>query len=388
MTLSNNTFVGRQRELAQLTVALDEAASGRGRLVMLVGEPGIGKTRLVHELARIAEDRGAQIFWGSCYEQQGAPPYWPWIQPLRGYIRQSDTDGLASQLGSGAPVIAEILPDIHEKLADLKSPTTMAPESARFRLFDAIATLFDNVAADQPPVIVLDDLHWADGPSLQLLEFIVHEIADSRILLIGTYRDVDVTRRHPLSQSLGTLVREQLFSSVELRGLNQKEVGQLAEATSGVHLEQNVLESIHGRTEGNPLFVCEVARLLDREGADDGGIRWDVRIPSGIRDVIGRRLDRLSEECNRILTTASVIGREFDFRLLKALSEESNDDQLLVAIDEALQSRVIEEVQGSTERYQFMHALVQQTLSDELSKSRKVRVARADRSGAGGDARC
>ena len=180
---------------------------------------------------------------------------------------------------SNAANIAEIVPELHDKLPDLHPPPALEPESARFRLFDSIATFFKNASRSQPIVLVLDDLHWADRSSLLLLEFVVPAVADSSLLLIGTYRHVEVTRRHPLSQSLGTLTRQQSFQSLELKGLNRQEVGQLAEATRGPSLEKSLVEAIHGRTEGNPLFVGEVVRLLSREGGEDGQ-GWDIRIPS------------------------------------------------------------------------------------------------------------
>ena len=206
-------------------------------MVMVVGEPGIGKTRTAQELASRAERRGAQVLWGRCYETEGAPPYWPWVQPLRAWVERNNAHTLEAQMRAGAANIAEIVPELRDKLPDLNPPPALEPESARFRLFDSIATFFKNASRSQPIVLVLDDLHWADRSSLLLLEFVAHEIADSSLLIIGTYRDVEVTRRHPLSQSWGTLIREQTFQSLELKGLNQQEGGQLAAATTGSSLE-------------------------------------------------------------------------------------------------------------------------------------------------------
>ena len=372
-SLTSTKFVGRQQELAKLTAALEDAMSGRGRLVMLVGEPGIGKTRTAQELASRAEAQGAQVLWGHCYEGQGAPPYWPWVQTLRACVERSNADTLQSQMRSNAANIAEIVPELHDKLPDLHPPPALEPESARFRLFDSIATFFKNASRSQPIVLVLDDLHWADRSSLLLLEFVVPAVADSSLLLIGTYRHVEVTRRHPLSQSLGTLTRQQSFQSLELKGLNQQEVGQLAEATRGLRLEQSLLETLHGRTEGNPLFVGEVVRVLGSEGGVDG-LEWDLRIPSGIKDVIGRRLDGLTEECNRLLTLASVIGREFELSQLAPLVEDMSEDRLLEVLEEALSARVIEELPQSVGRYQFTHALIQETLFEELTITRRTRL--------------
>ena len=166
MNPSNSTFVGREREMAELKVALDEAISGRGRLVMLAGEPGIGKTRTVQELADIAEERGVKVLWGRSLEQQGSPPYWPWVQIIRSYVREREAEQLRSEMGSGAAAIAEIVPEVRQQLAGRETPVELDPEQARFRLFDSITTFLKNAASSQPLMLVLDDLHWSDKPSL------------------------------------------------------------------------------------------------------------------------------------------------------------------------------------------------------------------------------
>lgn len=179
---TGGVFVGRQRETGELRAALEESIAGHGRLAMLVGEPGIGKTRIAQELASYAKQRGAQVLWGWCYEGEGAPPYWPWIQILRGYLRHQDPDGLRSEMGAGAADIAEIIPEVREKLPVLEPPPALEPEQARFRLFDSITGFLKNAAQSQPLVLVLDDLHWADKPSLLLLQFLAREIGGSRLL--------------------------------------------------------------------------------------------------------------------------------------------------------------------------------------------------------------
>jgi len=208
---SGDVFVGRQREMAELKAALEDTLSGRGQLVMLAGEPGIGKTRTARELASYTETLDVRVLWGWCYEQEGAPPYWPWVQVLRSFVQQLDPDQLRVQMGAGAADIAEAVPVVREKLPGLEPPPALEPEQARFRLFDSITAFLKNAALAQPLVIVLDDLHWADRSSLLLLAFIARELGDSRLLLVGTYRDVEVSRRHPLSQTFGNLMREQLF---------------------------------------------------------------------------------------------------------------------------------------------------------------------------------
>ena len=193
------TFVGRQREMGELKVALDDAMAGQGRLVMLAGEPGIGKTRTAQELASYAETLNAQVWWGRCYEEQGAPPYWPWLQPLRSYIQQQTPQQLQAEMGSGAADIAEIVPELGEKLPNLETAPALEPEQARFRLFSSITNFLKNAAQSQPLMLVLDDLHWADRSSLLLLEFLAREIETTPLMVLGTYRDVEVSRRHPLS---------------------------------------------------------------------------------------------------------------------------------------------------------------------------------------------
>ncbi len=193
-------FVGRRREMAELTAALDDAFTGQGRIVMLAGEPGIGKTRTAQELATLAEQLGAQVLWGRCYEEAGAPPYWPWVQPLRAYVQQTGAEQLGAEMGPGAAAIAEIVVEIRAKLPDLETPPDLEPESARFRLFDSISTFLKNGSHSQPLMLVLDDLHWADKSSLLLLEFLALEIAGSSLLVIGTFRDVELSRQHPLSR--------------------------------------------------------------------------------------------------------------------------------------------------------------------------------------------
>ena len=369
----SDDFVGRQREMSELRTALDAAMGGRGQMVMLSGEPGIGKTRLAQELASRAESLGAQVLWGRCYEHGGAPPYWPFVQPIRTYIESADPKQLSTQTGSGGAVIAEILPELREKLPDLGQPANAEPEQARFRLFDSLATFLKNTAQSQPLVFIVDDLHWADSATLLMLEFLVRETADSRMLVLGTYRDAVVTSGHPLSQTLGNLVRERHYRRIQMGGLTQREVGEFVEANKGVTLPDDALETVHSRTEGNPLFVSEVVKLID-PGRMTENQAWAITIPEGVRDAIGSRLSRLSTNCNQVLGTASVMGREFDLSLLRSLCSDIGADGVLAALDEALEAKVIEELPESVGRYQFGHALIQQSLYGEMSSIRRLRA--------------
>ena len=375
---TGRTFVGREREMAGLRAAMDDAIKGHGRVVMLAGEPGIGKTRMAQELASYAESLGAQVWWGSCHEQQGAPPYWPLVQPIRSYIQQTDPESLRSQMGPGAADIAEIIPEVVDKLPDLKPPSPLEPVQARFRLFDSIFQFLRNLAQAQPLMLVLDDLHWADQPSLLLLEFLASQLPDSKIMLVGTYRDTEVSREHPLSQTLAQFARNESYQREELKGLETEHIGQLIEDISGTEPSSEMVQAIYGHTEGNPFFMTQIIRLLGEKRQAAGGLEEvgfaGLGVPQSVLEVVGQRLNRLSTDCESILTTAAVIGRQFDFRVLGSLSEETSENQLLKLIDEGLDAHLIQEVPGQGDAYQFSHALVQQTLRERLSTSRRVRL--------------
>jgi len=266
-SLADGVFVGRQREMGDLKACLEGALSGRGRMVTLVGEPGIGKTCIVQELTTYAGLRGAQVLWGRCYEEQGVPPYWPWVQAIRSYVRDVDPAQLSSEMGSGAADIAEVVSEVKDRLPGLRPPPQMeSPEQAQFRLFDAITTFLKTASQRRPLVLVLDDLHWADQPTLLLLQFVARELGGGRLLLVGTYRDVELNRQHPLAEARGDLNRGRLFQRVLLRGLTLEDVGHFIEMTSGHNAPPGLVEAVHTQTEGNPLFVTEVVRLLVQEG--------------------------------------------------------------------------------------------------------------------------
>ncbi|PKB73464.1 MAG: hypothetical protein BZY75_01755 [SAR202 cluster bacterium Io17-Chloro-G7] len=371
-------FIGRQQQMAELTASLDQALSGLGRIVMIAGEPGIGKTRIAQEFASHAESLGAQTFWGWCHEQEGAPPYWPWVQPIRSYIQRTDAKSLAAQMGQGAADLLEVIPELQDQLPGIELPPTLEPQQARFRLFDSIATFLKNVARSQPLVLVLDDLQWADQPSLLLLEFLARQMLDSRIMLVGIYRDVEVTRTHPLSQALARLAGSESFHWQTLEGLDPEDVGELIRELSGIAPGQELIQEIYRHTDGNPFFLTEVIRLLGERWQAAGGPVLDgigeLEIPQSVLEVIAQRINPLSKECAGVLTTAAVIGRQFDFQLLGRLSEDFSETQLLELVDEALDAHIIQEPPVQPDRYMFSHALVQQTLLEGLSTSRKVRL--------------
>ncbi len=376
--LATGVFVGREREMDELRAGFEDTLSGRGRLFMLVGEPGIGKTRTAEELVTYARLRKAQVLWGRCYEGEGAPAYWPWVQAIRAYVHDRDPHVLLSEMGSGASDIAQVVSEVRQRLPGLPEPPHLEPEQARFRLFDGITTFLKNAAHAQPLVLVLDDLHWADKPSLLLLQFLARELRGARLLVLGTYRDVDLRRQHPLSQTLGELTREQLSQRILLRGLGEPDVQRFIEITAGVKPPPSMVDAVYKETEGNPFFVNEVVRLLVADGRLEHPEQvksWSVSIPQSVREVVGRRLDHLSADTNRVLTSAAVIGREFGVDVLEQVSDLSGD-RLLEVLEEAVAARVIAEVPRSAGRYAFSHALIRETLYEELSTTRRVRLHR------------
>jgi predicted ATPase len=267
--------------------------------------------------------------------------------------------------------------EVREKLPDLTPPPSLEPEQARFRFFGSIVTFLKNVSQNWPLMLVLDDLHWADKPSLLLLQFLARQMGHSRLLVLGCYRDVELSRQHPLSESLAHLSREPVFQRHLLRGLGPEDTRHFIEATAGIPPSQSLTTIIYAHTEGNPFFMKEVIRFLSERKelvAEEMGGPQDIRIPEGVREVIGQRLNRLSDPCNQILVIAAVIGRKFSLKELGLLVDDLLEDRLLDVIEEALAARLIEEVPGSTEGYQFSHALIQETLASGLSAARRVRV--------------
>jgi DNA-binding SARP family transcriptional activator len=349
---ARTAFVGRERELAELVGGLDDAFAGRGRLFLLVGEPGIGKSRLAEELTVRARARGARILVGRCWEAGGAPAYWPWVQSLRPYLRDTDADSLRSQLREGAADVARLLPELRDRLADLPPAPPLESEGARFRLFDSMTAFLKSVAAGRPLVLVLDDLYAADEPSLLLLQFVARELGDSRLLIVGAYRDVDPTLADPLTTTLTELAREPVTRTLALAGLGEADVARFIELTAPGASAADLGPAVKAETEGNPLFVGEIVRLLAAEGRLDEPAIEPLAIPQSVREVIGRRLRHLSDECNRLLAMASVLGREFDLNVLAGVSGLERG-AILELLDEGIEARVVSEVPGVIGRMRF-----------------------------------
>ncbi|MFN8557062.1 MAG: AAA family ATPase [Dehalococcoidia bacterium] len=379
-------FVGRARELAALRRAYTDSVAGRSRIVMLSGEPGMGKTRLAEEAARQAARGEAAVLWGRCHEGPGAPAYRPWVEILRGYLLGCDAATARTRMGDGAAEIAQILPEVRGICPDTPAVAGDAGD-ARYRLFDAVAGFLASAAGAAPLVLVLDDLHWADTPSLLLLRFLAREFFDERpgrpggdpahgLCLIATYRDAEVNANHPLTATLAALRRAPGFEPIALHGLSADEVASLVESLARRPLdddERTFSATLYRETGGNPFFIEETVRRIAPLGADapltaHGRSFADIGIPTGVREVIGRRLALLSPDCRSVLACAAVIGEEFAAAVLDRAGGPAGA-ALHEALDEATAARLVTPQPGAPGAYRFIHALVRETLYEGLTGS-------------------
>ena len=378
MTAMRDLLVGREPEMAVLVEALGSASSGAGRLVLLTGEAGIGKTRLADAFAGNARIAGARVLWGRCWEAGGAPAYWPWLQAIRAFLRDADPIELTRVIGPGGPHLARILPELRDLLPGLPALAAQISDEERFEIFEATARSLRRIADDRPLVLILDDLHAADEPTLRLLQFLTVEIPDSRILAIATYRERELSPADPRQGILVDVGRSPAVQRLALRGLSESNVSRYIELAISSAPPPGLAEAVHRETEGNPLFVGEVVRLLAEQGNLDRAhesIGRPFGIPEGVRAVIGRRLERLSEPCRGLLSRASVIGVEVPVDLLARI-EEQPPEALLDLLEEAAVAQVIDAPPSPGGRWRFSHALIRDVLYTVLPASTRIGLHR------------
>jgi hypothetical protein len=372
-------FVGRDSELRELLHGLDEAGGGRGRLILLAGEPGIGKSRLADELASQAREQGCLVLWGRGWEDAGAPPYWPWVQALRTYLRNTPRDEARVQMAYGAGDIAQILPEVREIFPDVSPAKASESDAARFQLFDSAARFLHDAARARRLLIVVDDLHAADTPSIRFLRFLSSQLAEMPLLVVGTFRDVELTPEHPLTQALGDLAREPITTILTLGGLGRRAVDRFIGAAAGTQPSERLVTAVWRETKGNPLFVAEAIRLLSAEGqlTDGAGLEpLHLSVPASVREAIARRIGhQLSAPSARALELAAALGPEFSFEVLRRVGDYEVDDALDL-VDEAVQAGLLVGAGGSLRRFRFSHDLVRETVYDGLPPGRRVRLHR------------
>ncbi len=383
----DNSFVGRVAEIASLVTRFEDAASGRGGVALLSGEPGIGKTRLARAFTVEAESRDALVLWGRCFEGEWSPPLTPWVEVIGGFVRSASGDHVrlafaGSETSPEANPLSAIVPELAPFAQGLPAIALLGVEEDRVRLHDAVARLFTHLSAEQPVVIVLEDLHWADAASLDLLRHLAYFAVNSRMLIVGTYRDLELSPGHPLQALLPALRRDTGASPIVLRGLTESDVESLISGASPTPWSARLAHAITAETKGNPFFIEELLRHLVDEAQSTGGGDWSVSgdftkvaVPEGVRQVVNRRVGRLSEETQRLLTHASIFTGGVDFAVLQAMLDRP-EETLLDAIDEALAARMLEPAAAGVERYDFVHSIVRHTLSETWSPSRRVRLHR------------
>ena len=373
-SLPSGSLVGRNAELARILSAVDAVGGGEGRLIMLAGEPGIGKTRLAQEVTLHLRNRSFLVAAGRCYEPQQAVPFYPFLEALA-VLYAVAPSAIQSEAGRRWADLGQLLPE------QFASQPAAAPAGRgdQQRLFRAVTAFLQAIAEQTPLAILLDDLHWADQSSLDLLLHVARHTRSSPILLLGTYRDVEVGRYHPVERALHDLRRESLLEEIAIRRLDRGGTAALTAATFGeAEVSEEFAELVHGQTEGNPFFTQEVLRALvergdvfRRDGVWDRRAVGDIEVPKSIRSAIGERLSRLDDEVQEVLHEASVLGQTFRFDDLERMS--GRDERALEeALEKAAEAGLLRE--AGRDNYGFNHALTQQTLYAEVSSRRRRRL--------------
>jgi class 3 adenylate cyclase/tetratricopeptide (TPR) repeat protein len=377
-------FTGRKQEGEILLRALKETAgSSRCRAVLVSGEAGVGKTTLVSEFARCAVHEAIVLYGRS--DEELAVPYQPWTEALRHLVQHADEQVLRDHVAERGGELARLVPDLGHRVADLPAPQPSDADAERYLLYGAVVSLLARVSTLVPVIVVLDDLHWAGKPSLQLLRHVVAAGEPMRVLIVSTHRDHDLGVDSPLPDLLAKFHRDPSVQRIALSGLKDTDVIEIFEVASGSPVDEegaSVARSIQRETDGNPFFVTELVRHLAETGAffQDADGRWRAdrslrdagRLPSSVREVIGQRIARLGEAAERTLRAAAVIGREFGLELLVAVTD-ANEDALLDVLDRARIAGIVTESEvGGT--FMFSHALIEHTLYEDLGPTRRQRL--------------
>ena len=383
-TVPRIAYVGRELERELIEVARSHARSGARQVVLLSGEPGIGKTRLASYAAHDAHADGAAVVWGACTEEL-AVPYEPWIGVCSQLVESAPDELIARHVKRHGGELVRLARDLAERSEDLPAPQSSDPETERYLLFNAVAGLLGEVARTVPLCVVLDDLHWADAQSLALLKHVLRSSERGALQVIATYRDSDLGKDHPLTAVLADLRSLQGVQRIALHGLAADEVAEIMTALAGHELDADAIElaaQIAAETDGNPFFAGEILRGLSESGGlvfDEASARWSVdtsagiMMPESVRDVIERRVERLGEESHEALRLAAVVGREFDLELLSAVVE-IDEARLLDHLEAAVAASVLAESSEQVGRFSFVHALINQTLYDGLGATRRARI--------------
>lgn len=361
-------FVGRAAQLSDLQRAL----SGPGGLVLVAGEPGIGKTRLVHKAVTTAAAGGWAVAWGRCDEGDGAPPFWPWIQAIRALLAHPDTGAVRAALGPYGPELARLVPEVTGVAGDLAPPPPTDPAGARYRFFEAVGGFLEGLATQRPVAVVIDDLQWADPPSLELAVHLARRVPAPRTVLVATYRDVDPAPDGRLTDTLASFGRLPGRLNVALGGLSRDEVAQYMSHEAGAEAPAGVVDVVWSRAAGNPFFVGELTRLLVADGRLTADAAAEA-VPWAVRQVVERRLAKLPAGTRELLTAAAAAGLEFDLQVVAAAAGVGLDEAIDL-VDVAVAAGVVAEQAVPAGRFAFTHALVQDTVLADVSRLRLARM--------------
>ncbi|NHC44848.1 ATP-binding protein [Motilibacter aurantiacus] len=363
-------LVGRADELVALTGALSAAAGGSPRTVVLVGEAGIGKTRLAEEAAAVGAADGAVVAWGRCWEHEGAPALWPWAQALQSLAESVGPEVTRAALAGRAADVAQVVPGLRP-LVDEPATDAPSPDVARVRLYDAVAAFLTVLGRDRPLLLVLEDLHWGDAASRQLAEYVAATLRDTRVAVVVTVRLPNDSRDPQSARMLAELARGAGTLRLDLAGLAASDVEAYVAAASGSEVPPGVADAIRGRTDGNPFYIAELVRALTTEGTLASPA--EAAVPGTVRDVITSRLRALGPEEGELLRAVAVTGRAFDLALLQevtGLADADLDDRL----DRATAAGIFVSEPDHPGRYRFAHALVQETLLEQTGPARRARL--------------
>ena len=387
--LVRGQLVGRTNELQQLRQHWANAQQARGQLVLLSGEPGVGKTRLAQDLVAHAQKSGATLLRGGCYEYEATTPYLPFVEAFREWTHRHGPEQLRRALGATAPEIAKFAPEIELKLGTLAPNPPLSPSEDRMRLFDNAARFLQSLAAERGLLVFIDDVHWADQGTLSLLHYLLRHLRNDRVLFLVAYREIELDRTHPLASALVEWNRERLGTRIALGRLTREDTGTLLATLFGVkNVSEDLVSALYRETEGNPFFIEEVIKSLIEQGQiyrdGDGWGRketHELSIPQSVKEAIGRRLNRLSEPAVDALRTAAALGKIFPFRELAAVSSAS-EDALLDALDEATAAQLIRansggpgaSSSGSDDSFAFTHDKIREVLYEELNPIRRRRL--------------
>ena len=380
--ITRTPFVGRTEHLRRLSKKLDAACEGQGAVALLTGEPGIGKTRTLDELAELARHRGAKILRGTCLDGDWQRPCAPFAEAIMEYAREASAEEVQATLKMHAPILARIVPSLRDLIPDIAEPPQLDREEERFRLLDAVAQSLIAIASGAPMLLILDDLHWADRGTVAMLSHVSHFVPENPILMVGAYRESDIDAKHALTGAVASIRRLKNFESIALKGLDQASVDEMLTMIGSQAAPSALVESISKETGGNPFFIRELLlHLLEAGKILHEGQGWtaqlrieELGVPEGVRELVGQRLLRISDDARHMLSVGSAFHRAFSFEVAAAVAG-LDESAALAASDEAIDARLVRPG-GDGDSLEFSHAIIRHTLYSDLNPARRVRVHR------------